>query len=219
MYVYFLLLLFDLRLANNNYVTKFLQSNTYLQQPKLPACCDFCGSSAGSIRKKGPEAGKYSQKKMRSQLGILHNTGMLLNFDLGGHSHSTRVAASFEWTKLVGLPQADAGKTQMYWLPVSFTAPSANRIHQDSSGFIRIQQGRLDFIFISAEHFRLALEAQPIDISHGAGSWSRAANSTSSLRHLSGGLKYPRPSLPIHSSCKDRQDRLSVGTEDCCSLN
>ena len=27
--------------------------------------------------KKGPEAGKYSQKKMMSQLGILHNTGIL----------------------------------------------------------------------------------------------------------------------------------------------
>ena len=63
MYVYFLLLLFHLRLANNNYVTNFLQSNTYLQQPKLPACCDFCGPSAGSIRKKGPKAGKYLQKR------------------------------------------------------------------------------------------------------------------------------------------------------------
>ena len=31
-----MLLLFDLRLANNDYVTHFLQSNTYLQQPKLP---------------------------------------------------------------------------------------------------------------------------------------------------------------------------------------
>ena len=68
MYVYFLLLLFDLRLANNNYVTNFLQSNTYFQQPKLPACCDFYG----------PEAGKYWQKKMRSQLGILHSTGIAL---------------------------------------------------------------------------------------------------------------------------------------------
>ena len=29
--------------------------------------------------KKGPEAGKYSQKKMRSQLGILHNTGNIIN--------------------------------------------------------------------------------------------------------------------------------------------
>ena len=83
MYVYFLLLLFHLRLANSNYVTNFLQSNTYLQQPKLPACCDFCGPSAGSIRKKGPEAGKYSQKKMRSQLGILHNTGIAI-FISGG---------------------------------------------------------------------------------------------------------------------------------------
>ena len=65
---------------------------------------------------------------------------MLLNFDLGGHSRLTRVAASFEWTELVGLPPADVGKTQMYWLPVSFTAPSANRIHQDSSGFNRTHQ-------------------------------------------------------------------------------
>ena len=56
-----LLFLFDLRLANKYcYVTNFLQSNTYLQQTKLPAYCDFCGPSAGSICKKGSEAGKYS---------------------------------------------------------------------------------------------------------------------------------------------------------------
>ena len=50
-----------LRLANSNYVTNFLQSNTYLQQPKLPAFCElFCGPSSGSIRQERPEAGKYS---------------------------------------------------------------------------------------------------------------------------------------------------------------
>ena len=76
MYVYFLLLLFDLRLANNNYVTNFLQSNTYLRQPKLPVCCDFfVGPRPEVFAKKGPKAGKYSQKKIRSQLGILHSTG------------------------------------------------------------------------------------------------------------------------------------------------
>ena len=72
-----LLLLFDLRLANNNYVTNFLQSNTYLQQPKLPAYCDFVGPRPEVFAKKGPEAGKYSQKKIRSQLGILHSTGKM----------------------------------------------------------------------------------------------------------------------------------------------
>ena len=58
---YFLLLLFDLRLANNNYVTNFLQSNTYLQQPKLPACCDFSvGPRPEVFAKKCSGAGKYS---------------------------------------------------------------------------------------------------------------------------------------------------------------
>ena len=32
--------------------------------------------------KKGPEAGKYSQKKIRSQLGILHNTGRFIEQSL-----------------------------------------------------------------------------------------------------------------------------------------
>ena len=38
-----MLLLFDFRLANNDYVTNFLQSNTYLQQPKLPVSSDVEG--------------------------------------------------------------------------------------------------------------------------------------------------------------------------------
>ena len=32
-----------LRLANSNYVTNFLQSNTYLHQPKLPVSSDVEG--------------------------------------------------------------------------------------------------------------------------------------------------------------------------------
>ena len=44
-----------LRLANSNYVTNFLQSNTYLQQPKLPACCDFLWALGRKYStKKGP---------------------------------------------------------------------------------------------------------------------------------------------------------------------
>ena len=53
--VHILFLLFNLRVDNNDGDTNFLQSNTYLQQPKLPTCCDFCGPLAGSIcQKKGP---------------------------------------------------------------------------------------------------------------------------------------------------------------------
>ena len=45
--------LVNLRVDNNDGDTTFLQSNTYLHQPKLPACCElFCGPSAGSIRPK-----------------------------------------------------------------------------------------------------------------------------------------------------------------------
>ena len=47
-----------------DYITYFLQSNTYLHQPKLPACCDFCGPSAGSIRqKKGPRPVSIRKKR------------------------------------------------------------------------------------------------------------------------------------------------------------
>ena len=64
MYVYFLLLLFDLRLANNNYVTNFLQSNTYLQQPKLPACCDFLWALGRKYSpKKGPRPESIRKKR------------------------------------------------------------------------------------------------------------------------------------------------------------
>ena len=64
-----LLLLFDLRLANTDYVTNFLQSNTYLHQPKLPVVVGprpevFAinkGPRPVSIHiKEGPEAGKHS---------------------------------------------------------------------------------------------------------------------------------------------------------------
>ena len=47
-----------------DYITYFLQSNTYLHQPKLPACCDFCGPSAGSIhQKKGPRPVSIRKKR------------------------------------------------------------------------------------------------------------------------------------------------------------
>ena len=58
-----LLLLFDFRLANNDYVTNFLQSNTYLQQPKLPVSSDVEGPRPEVFAVKGPEAGKYSHWK------------------------------------------------------------------------------------------------------------------------------------------------------------
>ena len=79
MYVYFLLLLFDLRLANNNYVTNFLQSNTYLQQPKLPACCDFfVGPRPEVFTKKGLRPVSIRTIIRRSQLGLLHSNGIFL---------------------------------------------------------------------------------------------------------------------------------------------
>ena len=40
--------------------------------------------------KKGPEAGKYSQKKIRSQLGILHSTGIKSIYKLCDHSKETK---------------------------------------------------------------------------------------------------------------------------------
>ena len=36
----------------------------------------FVGPRPEVFAKKGPKAGKYSQKKIRSQLGILHSTGI-----------------------------------------------------------------------------------------------------------------------------------------------
>ena len=42
--VHILFLLFNLRVDNNDGDTNFLQSNTYLQQPKLPVSSDVEGS-------------------------------------------------------------------------------------------------------------------------------------------------------------------------------
>ena len=53
--VHILFLLFNnLRVDNNNGDANFLQSNTYLQQPKLPTCEFVVGLRPEVFAKKGP---------------------------------------------------------------------------------------------------------------------------------------------------------------------
>ena len=61
--VHILFLLFNLRVDNNDGDTNFLQSNTYLQQPKLPACAVIVGPRPEVFAKKGPRPVSIRKKR------------------------------------------------------------------------------------------------------------------------------------------------------------